>query len=327
MLYALSRDKVLPAVFGVVHPKRKVPHHTIAFQTVVTIALTLVAFGSFYTLLFLLIPLVLVMYTLVLAAYIKIKAAGVSGSFRFPLGSRGALLLIVMNTFLVAAWALHAPQALLVLVMGALLVVIGFPLYIIIKLYTDRSFVEQFYNGLSVVWEPLFSLWYSETEASVVVRNASLSPSSHVLDYGCGTGTTTGQLVRRVPAGMVIGIDISEQQLRKAEKKFRGRGNIVLMKDHAPRLEPASVDAVTAVGVLEHLENPSKTIRQLLATVRPGGTFSFLCFGKSFGIVGSPHFADEDRVRSLFRDVDVTLHVRKEHKKFTQYWYMWGQKK
>ncbi len=328
LLYAMSKDRVLVKHFGEVHKKNNVPHKAILFQTCVTSVLTVLAFGNFFTLLMLLIPLVLMMYLLVIFAYIKTKSLGVSGSFKNPLGEKGGWLVILVYIFLLVAWLQKTDNAFYILSMGLMLVFIGMPMYVIIKLYTDRSFVEKFYNRLSVVWDPLFSLWYSDNEAKKVISNLSLNESSRVVDFGCGTGKTTKHVAKKARRGVVVAIDISEKQLEKAAKKMKAEGikNVVFIKDYKLRLRK-NFDCLTAVGVLEHLENPGQALKNMTGTLKKNGTFSILCFGKSFGIVGSPHFSDEASVRRLFSGLGVELHVKKEHKRFAQYWYIWGKKK
>lgn len=40
---------------------------------------------------------------------------------------------------------------------------------------------------------------------------AHIKPNSKIIDVGCGIGTITRDLARRVPEGSVVGIDISER--------------------------------------------------------------------------------------------------------------------
>ena len=73
LLFAMARDRVLVPRLGKVHKKYRTPHNAILFQTAVTIVLTLVAFGDYLFLLAMLVPLVIIMYSLVMLSAIKLR--------------------------------------------------------------------------------------------------------------------------------------------------------------------------------------------------------------------------------------------------------------
>jgi SAM-dependent methyltransferase len=53
---------------------------------------------------------------------------------------------------------------------------------------------------------------------------AALRPADRVLDVGCGTGGTTRAVARRVPAGAVVGIDLSAPMLEVARRTAAAEG-------------------------------------------------------------------------------------------------------
>ncbi|MBU4124546.1 MAG: amino acid permease, partial [Nanoarchaeota archaeon] len=73
LLFAMARDNVFISDVKKIHPKYGTPHIAILLQTIMTILLTLVAFGNYTYLLSLLLPLVLIMYSVVLASVIKLR--------------------------------------------------------------------------------------------------------------------------------------------------------------------------------------------------------------------------------------------------------------
>ena len=44
-----------------------------------------------------------------------------------------------------------------------------------------------------------------------------LQPSDRVLDVGCGSGWLVRQLAARLPHGMAVGIDVSDEMVRRAQ--------------------------------------------------------------------------------------------------------------
>src|ERR1051325_7756983 len=47
-----------------------------------------------------------------------------------------------------------------------------------------------------------------------------------VLDLGCGTGWASRRLARLVPEGEVVGIDVADEMLRRAEQASSGIANV-----------------------------------------------------------------------------------------------------
>ncbi len=61
-----------------------------------------------------------------------------------------------------------------------------------------------------------------EPLGNAVLARASIKPGERVLDIGCGCGTTTLELARRVgPLGSVTGVDISKPMLDRARRRAR----------------------------------------------------------------------------------------------------------
>ena len=63
LLFAMARDKVFISNIKKIHPKYRTPHIAILFQVIMTILVTLIAFGNYETLLQLLLPLVMICYS------------------------------------------------------------------------------------------------------------------------------------------------------------------------------------------------------------------------------------------------------------------------
>jgi len=150
------------------------------------------------------------------------------------------------------------------------------------------------------------------------------------LDFGCGSGITTLHLAKKLgQKGTIIAVDISEVQLNRAMKKIENAmklSNVVFIKEHQLQFEPESFDAVTAVGVLEHLENPEETLRKIFTHLKRGGTFSFLSFGRSLGIPAPEFLKSWKSIEEFFLSIGIKPNIRIEKKKFTEYIYMWGKK-
>lgn len=97
-----------------------------------------------------------------------------------------------------------------------------------------------------------------------------------VLDIGCGPGSITVDLARRVEPGHVHGIDRSDGVLADARARADRLGNVTFAVGDAYELELAddSFDVVHAHQVLQHLSDPVAALREMRRVCRPGGTIA-----------------------------------------------------
>jgi ubiquinone/menaquinone biosynthesis C-methylase UbiE len=113
-----------------------------------------------------------------------------------------------------------------------------------------------------------------------------LTPNMHVLEFGCGTGTTA---VHHAPHVQHIdAIDISENMLEIGRGKAREAGveNITFTRGTLAEFKPetASLDAVLALNVIHLLPDRKTVIAEAARILKPGGIFvsSTVCLGTSY---------------------------------------------
>jgi len=104
------------------------------------------------------------------------------------------------------------------------------------------------------------------TDPSQIERTGTRAlPGLRVLDVGCGTGATMDHLKRY---GMPHGIDLSELPL----KFSRRRGHQRTLRASATELpfESESFDLVTALDVIEHLDDDAQGLSEIRRVLKPG---------------------------------------------------------
>ncbi len=113
----------------------------------------------------------------------------------------------------------------------------------------------------------------ANSAAYVVPR---LVPGCSVLDVGCGPGTITLDIARRVAPGRVLGIDASDAVVAEAARAAAEAG----LADHVQfavgdlfdlDVEPASFAVVHADQVLQHLADPVGALGAMRRYCAPGG--------------------------------------------------------
>jgi len=105
---------------------------------------------------------------------------------------------------------------------------------------------------------------------------AALRPGETAVDFGSGSGTDAFVAALKVgPQGRVVGIDMTDEQLAKAEalRATAGFGNVGYRKAYieATGLDSESADAVISNGVINLAPEKDKVFREAARILRPGG--------------------------------------------------------
>jgi SAM-dependent methyltransferase len=134
----------------------------------------------------------------------------------------------------------------------------------------DRALAE----GLAVSGES--REYFAEGRVKWLARQlrAQKLDLSLVIDYGCGTGSTSPLLLEHLHAGRVLGLDPSKRSLETAQRDFGAeRLQFSLLDEYEPT---GTVDLVYCNGVFHHipLQDRSRTVQKLFRALRPGGLFS-----------------------------------------------------
>ena len=104
------------------------------------------------------------------------------------------------------------------------------------------------------------------------------------LDLGCGTGLTIPLLV--AAEWSVVGVDVSIDQLRAAERHAGPGVELVQADAHALPFPDGQIDAVVSVLTHTDFDDPARVFAEAYRVLRPGGTFVYVgvhpCFGSPF---------------------------------------------
>jgi 2-polyprenyl-3-methyl-5-hydroxy-6-metoxy-1,4-benzoquinol methylase len=119
---------------------------------------------------------------------------------------------------------------------------------------------------------PLIS-WLFWRRLYIVMNNVIKSgPHEAILDFGCGSGVLLPFLAQH--SQIVFGLDNDLQPYQAIQRYFGFPSNVQALDSlHHPlqQFQTASFDLITALDVLEHVEDLPTTVDQLLRLLKPGG--------------------------------------------------------
>ncbi|MFJ4693315.1 class I SAM-dependent methyltransferase [Streptomyces sp. NPDC088766] len=138
----------------------------------------------------------------------------------------------------------------------------------------DHTHVQEFFTPRAADWDSRFP--DDAPVYAAAVTELGLREGGRVLDAGCGTGRALPPLRDAVgPSGVVVGVDLTPAMLEAAVRAGRDRAGRLLLADvTALPLRSGSLDAVFAAGLVAHLPDPSRNLRELARAVRPGGALA-----------------------------------------------------
>lgn len=104
-----------------------------------------------------------------------------------------------------------------------------------------------------------------------IKRQNIITDKSLVLDYGCGMGRVSRELIKTFGCE-VLGLDPSPSMTFLA-REYVGSSRFHTLSQYTT---PDSVDVVLCSFVLQHVEFPQKEIDNIKRVLKPGGTFILL---------------------------------------------------
>jgi len=156
------------------------------------------------------------------------------------------------------------------------------------------------FTGERFTPECVREIWYEHLHRYAFAR--ALCAGWHVLDAACGEGY--GSAVLADTAASVLGVDIADEAVQHAQKRYAGRANLRFQQGDATRLDhlpDASFDVVVSFETLEHLTAQEALLAGFARVLREDGLLLISSPDKATYSDASG-FRNEFHVRELYRE-------------------------
>ncbi|MBI2581366.1 amino acid permease [Candidatus Woesearchaeota archaeon] len=327
LILAMARDRLFPGQFMRIHPRFSTPHNAILFQAVSLVTLLLLGFANYETLLTMLIPTSALMYILMLLAVplLRKKYPNMERPFKVPFAKVGITIAILFLIAAIALWALNVQNSARLLELSIYLIAMGLPLYLLVELYYDPKMITQVNDLLAYL--TLFTEKFTFTGKMKKEIFAFLGDLKNktVLEFGCGVGTLTLELVRKVGLkGKVYATHFSKNHLKITSKRVddlkwgtaKPVGTVEILHDDElfRRVHPdvTYADAIVSAGMLSYIQDMRKVLKEMWAILPVGGKVCFTDYTDFFHILPNVEWASsEASIEQLFRSTGFAVRVTK----------------
>ncbi len=122
-----------------------------------------------------------------------------------------------------------------------------------------------------------------EKWADALISGFKLKGNEHILGIGCGDGKITAKIAARVPKGQVLGIDISQDMIDFAQRRFPSshHANLGFELGDALSLDfDQKFDLVISFACLHWIKDHLTMLRCVRRSLKPGGRLLFQCGGR-----------------------------------------------
>jgi len=106
-----------------------------------------------------------------------------------------------------------------------------------------------------------------------VLGKMHLAPADNVLDVGCGAGWLSRRLAKLVPQGRVVGMDLSDEMIRRARRASVDFENLMFVTGEVEEIpwEPNFFSHVISVESSYYWPDPAAGVREICRLLKPGG--------------------------------------------------------
>lgn len=117
-------------------------------------------------------------------------------------------------------------------------------------------------GGIGRLYDSLVGFFFSELPADC-----------RLLDLGCGSGQVAVRIARANPQAQVLGIDLAEGQIRRAQRRGEGLANLSFEMGDATSLAypEGRFDQVLSVASIKHWPQSERGVGEMVRVCKPSG--------------------------------------------------------
>jgi SAM-dependent methyltransferase len=107
-----------------------------------------------------------------------------------------------------------------------------------------------------------------------VLDRMRIAPAGNILDLGCGAGWLAPLLAEQVPEGRVVGMDVSDEMIRRARRNYADLDSVLFVVGEAEEIpwDANFFDRVISVESAYYWPDPQRALREIFRVLAEGGS-------------------------------------------------------
>jgi arsenite methyltransferase len=111
-----------------------------------------------------------------------------------------------------------------------------------------------------------------------MLDRVSIRPGDNILDVGCGSGWLARLLAERIPDGRVVGLDVSDEMIRRARQNLADVENVLFVAAAADEIpwDPNFFTHAVSIESAYYWPDPPRALREIYRVLAEGADASIL---------------------------------------------------
>lgn len=328
LLMAIAEDKLFFVQFAKVHPKHKSPYVSIFFQAAVVSVLVWVGAGSYETLLHMLIPLILIMYSAVMLAVLvlRVKRPDLPRPYKAPFGKIGPLLTVIFMVFLLVMFIKETHGALAILRISGGLILFGVPAYLAIELFYDQKYVVLRRRVFAGIKHQLGRVPRPRPYMRAILKRVGGVEGKRIVVSG--SAGLARYVMRKVKLKkMHVLVPIAEEVTHLRKKSGKGVDYHIIAEGGIPK-DVKGLDAFISVDDLGYVKSMDLFVKKIAGSLKKKGTFCLFVMRNLVSVApNSVEIDDREELKKIFMKHGLRMMYTKRHLGVREDVYIYGWKK
>ncbi len=335
LLMSIAEDKLFFTQFAKIHPKHKSPYISIMFQVLVVSALVIVGAGSYETLLHLLIPLILVVYSAVMLSVVilRFKKPELKRPYKVIFGRSGPILTTLFMVFLLIMFIRETHGALDLLRVSGGLVAFGIPAYFAIELFYDNKYVTLRRNLVAKLMHHFHKLPLPRiTFKKIISLTGPFTKKTKIMVFNSPMASfTQGILKNKVKFKEVHIYNQSKEEIKFFKKKLTQK-NVKSIDIHLIRTiripnKSKKVDAFISFNDIGHVKDISQFVKDVKTILNKNGKFCFYIKNHFLNMAPNALLVESRKeINKIFKEHKLKMTYSKKKKFFKTEIFIYGKK-
>ncbi len=319
MIYSIAKDRLFPPSYAMLDELHHTPTKAIKLQIVVLLIGMIITYAMyiftdldpFYVFheLFVFMSLILTMLLVIAVPLLRKKEPNLERPYKVPMGNTLPYFFALVFAVAIGCW-IYFDGGFFSTEIAIFMILLGIPVYCVLLLAYDPDVFMKFKRGIVKIGVLIERITMTSEHVDLIHDPLGDITGKKVLLFGAGYGAVVPYLAERVgKKGQIYIVDLSHRLLLRISERGKKKGMLQLttiydnhiinrVHDSVPK-----VDLIISIGMLHHLQDLRKVIKEMYRRLPDGGKIVFKDEIDLFKIVPNAGWASRpDKIMKILKE-------------------------